>query len=268
MCKVNRFHEGEVELEYLLTGEEHEETILFVHGVGGNLRQFIKQHKYFSSNYRVLSISLRGHGYSSIPEPVKESHFTLCNLKDDIVKLLQELGVESFHFVGNSAGGLIGFELLKEQPSYFSSIITFGTTAELRLSQRTINLIVKVDTFMMRRFPKAYCRFMSKHSSKVKSVQQEVFAMFMMAKDSVAAFRENIGNYSYIDVIENCPVPYLLIQGEYDKGIEKQLLSTQEAISKNDHASICHIEKAGHIANLDQPKEFNELIERFIKAGL
>ncbi len=53
---------GEIKMEYLLTGIPNKDTILFVHGLGANLSQFEYQHNYFQDRYRVLSVSLRGHG--------------------------------------------------------------------------------------------------------------------------------------------------------------------------------------------------------------
>lgn len=57
--QIKRFKGAEVELEYLLTGETNAETIMFVHGAGANLRQFIPPPgvNVFSSQYSADQIT-------------------------------------------------------------------------------------------------------------------------------------------------------------------------------------------------------------------
>ncbi|HIH86550.1 MAG TPA: hypothetical protein HA304_01420, partial [Methanosarcinales archaeon] len=45
-----------VEIEYSLSGDDSEYTLLFMHGLGSNLNQFVLQQQYFAQNYRVLLI--------------------------------------------------------------------------------------------------------------------------------------------------------------------------------------------------------------------
>ncbi len=263
--KIQKFVGSEVELEYLLTGEENIETIIFIHGAGSNLRQFKTQHEYFSEEFRVLSISLRGHGNSSNSKENTPEGYTLEKNRDDILELLEYLEIEKIHYVGNSAGGLIGYELISKKPQLFSSFITFGTTAELKLSNFTINLISNIDRFMLKVNPEGYSKFMSKHSSKYSNVQKETYNLLALMKKGIL-IRKNIGNYSYTNIIEKINIPFLLIESEFDNDINNNLKTTIEAIDNNDNASITKLGQAGHFANLDKPKEFNKIIENFIKS--
>ncbi|HHE05889.1 MAG TPA: hypothetical protein ENK90_02070, partial [Epsilonproteobacteria bacterium] len=85
---------------YRLTGNNHHQTILFVHGLGANLSQFEEQHHYFDNKYQILSLTLSNH--------------SLDYLADEIIILLDRLQIEKVHFVGNSMGGNVGFALLKQ----------------------------------------------------------------------------------------------------------------------------------------------------------
>jgi pimeloyl-ACP methyl ester carboxylesterase len=51
-----------IRLEYLLEGPANAPVFCFVHGLGSNLRQFLPQAAHFNGRYRVLLLSLRGHG--------------------------------------------------------------------------------------------------------------------------------------------------------------------------------------------------------------
>lgn len=113
--------------------------------------------------------------------------------------------------------------------------------------------------------PKGYCKFMSKHSSKYYNVKEEIYELLILAREGVL-MRKNFGDYSYIDIIEDMDIPFLLIKGEFDNDINKNLETTIEAINNNYNASIIKLEQAGHFANLDKPKKFNRIVENVIKS--
>lgn len=262
--KIQRFSNSEVELEYLITGEEHEETILFVHGAGTNLRQFLNQHEFFSDQFKVLSVSLRGHGHSSCSSITHANEYSISKNCHDLVKLLTFLKIPRVHYVGNSAGGVIGFELFQTNPEKMVSLITFGTTAQLKFSSFTANLIVAINRTMFKLNGQKHAAFLAKNSSSVKDVQQELIEHFLLSKNASHYLQKNLGNYCYTHVIENMNIPYLLIKGDLDREINKNLSSTIQAIEKNPLASIIELNSAGHIANLDAPNQFNEIVRKFV----
>lgn len=53
-------------------------------------------------------------------------------------------------------------------------------------------------------------------------------------------------------------------QCESDRDINKTLKTTLEAISKNKKAGVVQFKGAGHIANLDKPDDFNQVLLKII----
>ena len=80
-----------MQLEYFISGESNKETILFVHGAGANASQFENQHHFFSDRYKVVSLSLRGHGGSALPSTNATPNYSLDQLADDFVELIDKL---------------------------------------------------------------------------------------------------------------------------------------------------------------------------------
>lgn len=261
---ISKFHRSEVVLEYKLTGEKNKASMLFVHGAGSNLRQFSAQHEYFSDQFKVLSISLRGHGNSSNAQTNSPTEYSLQKNCEDIIELLEHLGINNVHYVGNSVGGLIGYELYAMKPELFSSFITFGTTAEMKLPPFTVNVISLIDQIMFTYQPKIYARLLGKYASKNSEVQKEVCSLFSSVGKGIL-IRKNVGNYSYVPLVNKMTIPYLLIQGDEDEDINENLQTTIKAIMGNENASIVKLERAGHFLNLEQPQIFNQLTESFIK---
>ena len=102
-----------ITIEYSLTGSEDATGLILVHGLGLNLRQLEPQGDFFSQQYQVILISLRGHGRSSMPDHLGIKDFSVEQLAADIKALLLDLGIRKVHFVGNSLGGLVGYEMLR-----------------------------------------------------------------------------------------------------------------------------------------------------------
>ncbi len=124
-----------IRIEYSLSGIENNETLVFVHGLGANLSQFELQQQFFAKSYRVLLVSLRGHGGSSAPPDPAPADYTVRELSRDVHALLQHLGIKKVYLVGNSLGGLVGYELLELDADLLISLTTFGTAPMLHASR-------------------------------------------------------------------------------------------------------------------------------------
>lgn len=270
MEELVKFYDGScVRLEYLITGGENSETLVFLHGAGSNLRQFLNQHEYFSKKYRVVSLSLRGHGRSGLPQDNGIDAYSVDKHVKDIIELLEHLEVEKFHIIGNSIGGMLGYSLIDTIPERVLTITTYGTAPELKYSQTAVNIFAGIDRGMINISRKLYMKILSLAVSKNKSTQKEIYRLFMQGdKDTVWKFRYNIGNYSYVRVIENMDIPSLIINGEWDGGITRCVNSVLDTIQKNKKLSIVSLQNAGHVANLDRPLEFNKIIYRHVRGSL
>ena len=259
--KIKNIQLVEINMEYLLTGVENKKTILFVHGLGANLSQFENQHQYFQDSYKVLSVSLRGHGNTTSSRKLIESDFELSQLGDDIIMLLDTIEINKVHFVGNSMGGNIGYELIKSHPKRLLSFTSFGTTAKLNKPGFTKGLMKFTYKLMsMKMIGK-----LSGSSGVSKGSKTKIIEMISQAqKSTVLNLVPHIGNFDYLEVIKNSQVRAQIIRGDKDKEINKVLKSTIEKFNARNNFNLIDIENAGHFANLDNPDLFNEILEAFL----
>jgi pimeloyl-ACP methyl ester carboxylesterase len=255
-----------LKLEFFNTGKANKETLLFVHGVGGNADQFQKQHDFFSSQYRVVSLSLRGHGDSPNPSPNTTDQYALSLLAGDIIRLIVELELDHIHFVGNSAGGILGFLVIHQIPHRFLSLTTFGTTGQMSLPRFLAPVVKALDAFMLRFFQKWYLRFVVKYAGINDFSREMAYQMFSKAVDAIPHMRYHLVNYDFIGVIEQCPIHYTLIKCEFDTDINRALGSTLKAISKNKKAKVVDLKGVGHLANLDKPEAFNTCLKGILES--
>ena len=108
------------------------DTLLLLHAAMGNARRWFKWVPPLSRKYRVVRMELRGHGASQMPRP--EQDFSLALLVSDAVELLDKLGANSAHIVGNSAGGYVTQQLAIHHPDRVKSMAIFGSTPGLKHS--------------------------------------------------------------------------------------------------------------------------------------
>ncbi|UII75879.1 alpha/beta hydrolase [Flagellimonas sp. HMM57] len=252
---------NEVRITYTISGETNNETILFVHGLGANALQFSEQHAYFHKKYKVISINLRGHGNSCIVHEFDSPEPTLQKMAKDIIGLLYRLAIRHVHFVGNSMGGNVGYEVLRLAPERIKSFTTFGTTAHMKTSKFMLGLLL----LSYKVLPLRYIAFLSKSAGQTAASKERIEKMLMQSnKKTIMTLVPHLANFDYLDIVEETTVPVTILKGKLDKEINKVLGSTLTRFKKRGNFSMIVIRNAGHFANLDNPATFNAILENFI----
>jgi 3-oxoadipate enol-lactonase len=251
-----------ITMEYVFDGPTDAPVLAFVHGLGSNLHQFAVQAERFGARNRVLLISLRGHGGTGNPATPTATGYTPAALASDVVALLDHLCVEALHYVGNSLGGLVGYELLRADPSRLRSLTTFGTTAELNSPRWTYWMAVgTVRVFGVG----GVARLVGASASKHKTVGAELERLYRQAsKIALLRIPQHIARYDYTDTLRSSRRPLLLIQGAQDKGINDALASTLAALDTAQDARVVPLADAGHFANMEQPARFDAILSGFL----
>ena len=250
-----------ITIEYSLIGPKDAPSIIFVHGLGPNLHQFEPQGDFFSQQYQVILISLRGHGRSSMPDHPAIKDFSVEQLAADIKALLFDLGIQKVHFVGNSLGGLVGYEMLRSDKEMITSLTTFGTTAELHTSSTAVWFLTSLTKILG---PKNLGK-MAGVSTKDKAVAGQISEMFSIAnKDAIWMIQRNISNYDYTPVLAGRTLPVLLIKGQLDNEINAQLGSTLDVLHRNPKFQLRELDGVGHFVNLEKTQTFNQILLDFL----
>lgn len=96
-------------------------VVLLLHGIGGNRGQWAHQAAVLASQFTVLTCDTRGYGNSDGPKAIQFSDFA-----DDVIALLDALGLGSVLAVGHSMGGRILIEAAIRAPERFSALLLSG----------------------------------------------------------------------------------------------------------------------------------------------
>lgn len=88
------------------------EPLVLLHGLGSNRRVWRPVCDRLATRHRVLPVDLPGFGESPpLPEQVEPTPRALAA---EVIQLLDELGIERPHLVGNSLGGWVAVELARQ----------------------------------------------------------------------------------------------------------------------------------------------------------
>ena len=91
------------------------EALVLIHGFLGNLRMWDFQAQALAGSYRVIRCDMRGFGRSTT-EHVEFAYWA------DVAALLDHLGVDRAHVVGQSFGGSIALDLALAQPARVATL--------------------------------------------------------------------------------------------------------------------------------------------------
>jgi 3-oxoadipate enol-lactonase len=108
-------------------------VVLLLHAAMGSSRRWYAAVPQLCRHYRVVRLDLRGPGASQVPAP--EPPLSMERLVQDVRELLDHLGCDAVHIVGNSAGGYVAQNLAMASPERVHSLMLFGSTPGLKHSQ-------------------------------------------------------------------------------------------------------------------------------------
>jgi pimeloyl-ACP methyl ester carboxylesterase len=108
---------------YWTDGDAGDPALVFLHGATLDHRSWDPQVEALRSRHRVVVPDLRGHGESAAPEP-----FAFASAVDDVVTLLDELGLERVGLVGLSLGGNIAQEIVHRDPGRVAALVVADST--------------------------------------------------------------------------------------------------------------------------------------------
>jgi pimeloyl-ACP methyl ester carboxylesterase len=103
-----------------------------LHSAMGHSRRFYAMVPPLARQFRVIRMDLRGHGGSQVPPD--DPPLTMSRLVQDVVELMDHIGCQRAHFVGNSAGGYLAQQLAMQSPDRVLSLCLFGSTPGLKRS--------------------------------------------------------------------------------------------------------------------------------------
>jgi pimeloyl-ACP methyl ester carboxylesterase len=262
------------------------QTVVFSNALFTNRALFDAPVAALSNDYRCIRYDHRGQGESGLgaPQPSPDLLGTE-GLYDDAVALLDQLGIDSCHWVGASVGGFVGVRLAARHPDRVRSLTLIGfsrgpvSRADLLTLKLYLNMMLglvrlgrllgPVGNAMLRRVCEQVMRNMfgtTFMSDPERSVDREMWRERFMAQlvpEAAPMMRQVFDHHNPPELLAGVQVPTLIIVGEEEVGGTGDAQEAQRAISD---ARLVTIERAGHMVLVEQPQAGTTAITEFIRA--
>lgn len=116
------FDSNGVRIRYVSVGQG--EPIILIHGWAADAGMWESAIQDLSRNYRVIALDCRGHGKSGKPTDPSQYGMEMVN---DVVRLMNHLGIAKAHILGYSMGGSITIKMLTTHPHRFLTAVIGGS---------------------------------------------------------------------------------------------------------------------------------------------
>ena len=254
--------------KYLSKKHKNREWITFVHGAGGSSTIWFKQIKYFSKNYNLLLLDLRGHGKSkAIPLNPFNKKYTFNSITFDILEVLDKEKIKKSHFVGISLGTILIRNFAEKYPTRVKSLIMGGAILKLNLRSKILmflgNSTKSILPYMWIYKILAFIVMPNKNhkESRVlfikeakKLYQKEFKKWFQLTSELVPLLKF----FRQVEI----KIPTIYIMGDQDYMF---LPSVIKVASMHKTSEIKIINNCGHVVNVERPEIFNNSMLEFLK---
>lgn len=238
-------------------------TIIFCNSIGSTIDIWQHQAQALSDEFRTICYDQRGFGHTiSHENPASPKEFG-----DDIVCLMDALGISEAVVCGQSLGGLIALQLTLSHPDRVDAIIISNMATKFIDADFWEARKEKVSEGQQTSMQK-----LAEHTADVvfteeyrqqnpKEVQRLVDYFAQTDPDSYAACCEVLAHTNLAKDIGKIEVPALIIAGTEDKITTiKDALEIHEKIKKSTVIQL----KAAHLSNIEAADEFTKAVRRYV----
>jgi len=265
-------------IHYLFRPGKIGHTLVFLHGIGGNLTVWKKEIRHFKKKgYGILALDFRGHGNSEIPNDFNKYQFV--NFCKDLFEVIKQENISKFSFVSHSFGTAIAAIYSNRYKSRLPSSMIFidGSTRYPYRHNKILNLnpyVVKVLRYVAYHHscdPKQFENIKELDFSRGKVGRTWDIIRTILRVSPLCAIVKTLDNTenfvrkkeSYIDkAVRSFSVPVLAIGSEKDATISPNEMFKVKKLYPN--AKVKILPGATHEVIIDNPKMINSLIDRFL----
>ncbi|SDY00127.1 Pimeloyl-ACP methyl ester carboxylesterase [Ruminococcaceae bacterium YAD3003] len=250
-------------MNYKIYNNNSPEWVLLIHGLGGSINTWKYQIEDLKG-YNILAVDLEGHGGSDL---IKHRHL-LSRTADEINEILKYENIEEVNIISLSLGTLVAMEFAYSYKEKVKSIILAGFVLNLGIGYKALLALVEgfkyiipkkvfypmfANIMMPKKNHKKSRDFFIRESVKMKSA---AFRMWL-----TELFKTQFKLKKYLKVIKENRLPIFLISGKEDYFFVNSVMKTYK---KLDEASLCYIEKCGHVCSIEKHAQFNNLMLDFL----
>lgn len=251
------FPKASFSLSYTSVGQG--QTIVLIHAFPTDKQLWEEQQNGLKDKFRIIALDVQGFGNSPA---ANGQAINMTKYAEDIKELIDSLELSKVIIGGESMGGYIALSFYEQYPEYVSGLILSGTqsiadTNEIkerreRVAQKLLNdgTAQFIDEFL----PKLFSKNVSSQTLEMaRNMLERQTAEGMASALRGMALRKDMSN-----VLQNSKLPILIISGSEDAIISQEQSAAMNRLAEN--STLVILQNAGHLSNLEQPREWNKAV--------
>lgn len=246
---------------YDITGQGAD-TVIFIPALGATREMWRSQVAAFSPDYTVVTYDAAGHDPSTVSD-----NPSLGEYAADLLALADAVDARRPHVVGLSLGGMIAQAYGARFPDRAKSFVLACTTSQYPEEQREQTrqradmaqrngMEALVEPTIQRWFTPA---FIDAQPETVHWVRQMLASADPHAYAEAARVVADVNTTDYVPAIA---APVLVVSGKHDTSMPAYAVSVLMSHLRNARSMV--MAGAAHLANVEQPGEFNDAVLGFI----
>jgi len=254
---------GPISIAYEMQGSGP--LVIFLHGIGGNRTNWHGQLDHFSDAFCAVTWDARGYGASDdSPQTLRFSDYA-----DDLARLLDHLKAERAHLVGLSMGGMILQDFYDRYASRVATLALVDTSSGFGAASEEAKrdfLARRLEPLEKGLTPKDIAPgvvevLASKYASQAAR-DQLIASLSALRVEPYKQALHAIVTTDFRSVLSKISVPTLVLVGEED--VVTPPAASEFLAAQISNAVLVRIPQAGHLTNIEKPKEFNAALRRFL----
>ncbi len=236
-----------------------EPALVFLHYWGGTSRTWNTVAAALKDRFMTVAYDVRGWGQSD----KSAAGYTLADLADETLSLIQTLGIKSYVLVGHSMGGKISQLIASRNPEGLRGLVLVAPAPPT--SQRLPDEMreTQIHSYDNRENVLETIKFLSSRMPAPAVVEQIV-------EDSMSGSREATLAYPTAAILEDISseiskisVPTLVLAGEFDQ-LDSVEQHKREVVARIPNAQFATIKGSGHLIPIDEPAQLAQEIVGFV----
>ncbi len=231
-------------------------SVVFANSLGSDQSIWDEVISDLGDRYSVLTYDLRGHGLSAVTES-----YSIQDLADDLIRLMETLGVSDAILCGVSVGGMVAQSLAARRPDLLRSVILSNTAPKIGSTERWNDRIEAVNTHGVEAVADAILQ--NWFSPSFRDAEPSRFALYRnmlcnTPREGYTATCAAIRDADLSDIVREITVPTLCLAGSADQSVpSEQVARMAEMVPA---ARFEEIEGVGHLPSLEASARVSQLI--------